>query len=98
MPLSLSYVNEVLNHVPCHVVVDESEWSGLLKALKFEGRALEDLVLGQMRLRWAPGGYDGLLQRLAELTSQRDQLQAKVKELEDASRESQAPAEAQARV
>ena len=54
MPLSLVYVNEVLNHVPCHVVVEEAQWPGLLKALKFEGRLLEDLVLGQMRLRGAP--------------------------------------------
>ena len=95
MPLSLAYVNEVLNHVPCHVVVDEAEWPGLLKALKFEGRPLEDLVLGRMRLRWAPGGYEGLLSRLATLTQERDQWQAKVKELEDGARVAEAPAEAQ---
>lgn len=92
MALSLAYINEVLNNLPCHVVVDEAQWPELLRALKFEGRNLEDLVLGQMRLRWAPGGYEGLLQRLEDLTKQRDALQ---KELEDA-RVAEAPAEAQA--
>ena len=75
MALSLNYINEVLNHVPSTVVVDEQEWPGLLKAFKFEGRKLEDLILGQMRLRWAPGGYEGLMQRLADLTQQRDEVQ-----------------------
>ena len=74
MALSLAYINEVLNHLPCVVVVDESQWPGLLKALKFEGRRLEDLILGQMRLRWAPGGYEGLLSRVEELTWERDAL------------------------
>src|SRR3990167_9546586 len=81
MALSLAYINEVLNHTPCTVVVDESQWPDLLKALKFEGRRLEDLILGQMRLRWAPGGYEGLLTRLEDLTTQRDALQAEVETL-----------------
>lgn len=89
MPLTLAYVNEVLNHLPCTVVVDEDQWPGLLKALKFEGRKLEDQMLGLMRLRWAPGGYDGLLDRMATLTQ-------RVKELEDAARVAETPAEAQA--
>ena len=79
MALALAYVNEVLNHLPCTVVVDEQQWPELLSALKFEGRRLEDLVLGQMRLRWAPGGYEGLMERLEKLTQQRDEAQ---KELE----------------
>ena len=96
MALSLAYINEVLNHTPCHVVVDEVQWPELLKALKFEGRALEDLILGQMRLRWAPGGYEGLMQRLADLTQQRDALKQQVEELETHAREPQALAEASA--
>ena len=82
MALSLAYINEVLNNLPCHVLVDEQVWPELLKALKFEGRALEDLVLGQMRLRWAPGGYEGLLQRLATLTQERDELRKEVEALQ----------------
>ena len=81
MALSLAYVNEVLNHVPCTVVVDEQQWPELITALKFEGRKLEDLILGQMRLRWAPGGYEGLMTRLEELTKQRDALQADMERL-----------------
>ena len=98
MALSLAYINEVLNHTPCHVVVDEAQWPELLKALKFEGRSLEDLILGQMRLRWAPGGYEGLMQRLADLTQQRDALQKQVEELQAhvCAREPEALAEAPA--
>ena len=88
MALALAYVNEVLNQVPSTVVVDEPTWQHLLKALKFEGRALEDCVLGRMKLRWVPGGWDGLLVRLETLTQQREDLQAKVdtltKQLEEA--------------
>ena len=88
MALSLAYVNAVLTHVPSTVVVDEPTWQHLLKALKFEGRALEDCVLGRMRLRWVPGGWEGLLARLETLTQQHEELQAKVdtltKQLEEA--------------
>ena len=78
MALSLAYINEVLNHTPCTVVVTETQWPELLAALKFEGRKLDDLILGQMRLRWAPGGYEGLMARVEELTTQRDALQGEV--------------------
>ena len=81
MALSLAYVNEVLNQVPSTVVVDEPTWQQLLKALKFEGRALEDCVLGRMKLRWVPGGWDGLLARLKTLTQQVETL---TKQLEEA--------------
>ena len=79
MALSLVYINEVLNRTPCTVVVSQEEWPGLLAAFKFEQREPKDLVLGRMTLRWAPGGYDGVMQRLEELTQQRDEAR---KELE----------------
>ena len=81
MALALAYVNELLNQVPSTVVVDEPTWQHLLKALKFEGRALEDCVLGRMKLRWVPGGWDGLLARLKTLTQQVETL---TKQLEEA--------------
>ena len=81
MALALAYVNEVLNQFPCTVVVDEQEWPDLVKALKFTDRPLEDCILGRMRLRWAPGGYEGVLKQLADATQQVETLQASVHRL-----------------
>ena len=78
MALSLVYINEVLNRTPCTIVVSQEEWPTLLAALKFEQREQKDLVLGRMTLRWAPGGYDGLMERLEELTQQRDDARKEV--------------------
>ena len=91
MALSLAYINEVLNQLPCTVVMDEQTWPQLLTALKFEGRKLEDQVLGRMRLRWAPGGYEGLLQRMETLTQQREALQKDVETLTQQLEEATAP-------
>ena len=82
MALSLAYVNEVLGQYPSTVVVSEQVWPDLVRALRFEGRDLEKCVLGRMRLRWALGGYDGVLTKLEALTQERDALTLKVSELE----------------
>lgn len=81
MALSITYINEVLNQLPFTAVFSEQEWPSLLKALKFEEREASTCVLGQMRLRWHAGGYDGLLARLDQLTAERDALQKQVEEL-----------------
>lgn len=78
MALALAYVNEVLNHLDSTVVVDEATWPSLVTALKFEGRDLTQLVLGRMKLRWCPGGWEGLLARLDQVEKERDDLKAEV--------------------
>lgn len=81
MPLTQAYVNEVLNHLPSTVVVDETSWTDLIRLLKFEERNLNDLIIGQMRLRMAQGGYDGLMDNLAALLKENETLRAQVTEL-----------------
>ena len=81
MALALSYVNEVLNQLDSTVVVDEQTWPELIRLLKFEGRDLTTLILGRMKLRMAPGGYDGLLDQLAKLRQENTDLRAQVAEL-----------------
>ena len=80
MALSITYVQEVLNHVDSTVVVDATDWPELLRLLKFEDRAedLEKLVLGRMKLRKAVGGYAGVLHQLDALLAENAQLRAQV--------------------
>ena len=81
MALALAYVNEVLNQLESTVVVDEQTWPELIRLLKFEGRDLNTLILGRMKLRMAPGGYDGLLDQLVALRQENHDLQAKLEAL-----------------
>lgn len=81
MALSQAYVNEVLNHLPSTVVVDEQVWPTLITALHFEDRDLNDLIIGQMRLRMSPGGYEGLCQVNRDLLKENDLLRAQIETL-----------------
>ena len=79
MALSQAYVNEVLNHLPSTVVVDEAVWPELIRLLKYEDRNLNDLIIGQMKLRMAKGGYDGLLAEISALLRENETLRAQLK-------------------
>ena len=82
MALTIAYINEVLNHIPSTVIVDEAGWTQLQDA--FAGKLtqpLEEAVLGQMRFRWVPNGYEGLMTKLAELSAKVEEL---TKQLEEA--------------
>ena len=78
MALSQVYVNEVLNHLPSTVVVDETVWPELIRLLHYEDRDLTTLVIGQMRLRTARGGYDGLQADLRALLDENVALRTQV--------------------
>ena len=78
MALSQAYVNEVLNHLPSTVVVDEVVWPQLIQQLHYEDRDLTTLIVGQMKLRMAKGGYEGLLADLAGLLKENADLRAQV--------------------
>lgn len=81
MALTQAYVNEVLNHLPSTVVVDEVTWPKLIKLLKFEGRDLNELVIGQMKLREAKGGYEVLIANLHALLNENATLRTQVDDL-----------------
>ena len=81
MALSQAYVNEVMNHLPSTVVVEESVWPELIRLLHYEDRDLTTLVIGQMKLRMAKGGYDGLMADLAALLKENTILRTQVEEL-----------------
>ena len=81
MALSQAYVNEVLNQLASTIVVDEQTWPRLITALKFEGRDLTQLVIGQMQLRTTPGGYDGLQATLTALLNENKALRDRITEL-----------------
>ena len=81
MALSQVYVNEVLNHLPSTVVVDETVWPELIRLLHYEDRDLNTLIIGQMKLRMAKGGYEGLMADLSSLLKENTSLRAQVTEL-----------------
>ena len=81
MALSQAYVNEVLNHLPSTVVVDEATWPELVRLLHYEDRNLNDLIVGQMTLRMAKGGYDGLLAQVSALLKENEELRKQVESL-----------------
>lgn len=81
MALTQVYVNEVLNHLPSTVVVDETVWPDLIRQLHFEDRDLTTLIIGQMRLRMAQGGYDGLMANLSALLKENEELRSQVEQL-----------------
>lgn len=78
MALSQAYVNEVLNHLPSTCVVDEQTWPDLVAQLHYEDRDLTTLVIGQMKLRMAKGGYDGLQTTLSELLKENETLRTQI--------------------
>ena len=78
MALSQVYVNEVLNHLPSTCVVDETVWPELVKLLHYEDRDLTTLIVGQMKLRQAHGGYDGLLAQTSALLDENEALRKQV--------------------
>ena len=78
MALAQRYVNEVLNQFESTVVLNETEWPELVKALKFEDRDLSTLVIGRMQLRMARGGYEGLMKDLAALLKENEELRQKI--------------------
>ena len=81
MALAQAYVNEVLNHLPSTCVVDEQTWPILVKQLHYEDRDLKTLIIGQMKLRSAKGGYDGLQQTLSDLLKENEALRAEIERL-----------------
>lgn len=78
MALSQAYVNEVLNHLPSTCVVDEVVWPQLVADLHYEDRDLTTLIVGQMKLRSAKGGYDGLVASVSALLTENETLRAQV--------------------
>ena len=78
MALSQAYVNEVMNHIPSTMVVDEPTWRELIGLLHYEDRDLNTLVIGQMKLRMAKGGYDGLMTSLNDLLAENEALRAQL--------------------
>ena len=91
MALTQAYVNEVLNHLPSTVVVDEQTWPELVRLLKFEGRDLTTLVIGQMKLRMAVGGYEGMVATTHELLKENDALREQVRALNESLEQATAP-------
>lgn len=83
MALTQVYVNEVLNNLPSTVVVDEQTWPELIRLLKFEGRDLNTLIIGRMKLRQATGGYDGLMTTLSALLKENAMLRVQITALTD---------------
>lgn len=81
MALTQAYVNEVLNTLTSTVVVDEQTWPELIRLLKFEGRDLNTLIIGRMKLRQAKGGYDGLMETLLALQKENEELRQQVEQL-----------------
>ena len=78
MALSQAYVNEVLNHLPSTCVVDEATWPELVRLLHYEDRDLTTLVIGQMKLRSARGGYDGLMAQVTALLDENEALRTQI--------------------
>jgi len=91
MALSQAYVNEVLNHLPSTCVVDEQTWPELVRLLHYEDRDLTTLIIGQMKLRMAQGGYEGLMKNLTDLLTENEGLRNQVKTLTEQLEQATAP-------
>ena len=90
MALAMNYVNEVMRQFNTTVLVNQEDWEPLMKLFKLE-LSLPFCVLDRMTLRPVVGGFEGLQQRQGEVLAQKDQLEAKVQELEKALEQATAP-------
>ena len=81
MALAMAFVSEAMRQFDTTVIVDQKDWADLMTLFKFPIDQ-PGCILDRMHLKSVVGGYEGLQQRMGELLAERDQLQAKVKELE----------------
>ena len=91
MPFTQAYVNEVLNHLPSTIVVDEATWPELIHLLKYEKRDLTTLVIGRMTFRMAVGGYEGMLATTQALLTENDALRDQIRALNESLEQATAP-------
>ena len=80
MALAMQYINEVLRQFDTTVIVDQEQWTPLMKLLKFEV-APPFCVLDRMTLRPMPGGFESLVEQLNTIRVERDQLVAQLSTL-----------------
>lgn len=90
MALAMQFVNESMRQFQTTVLVNQEDWPALMRLFKFDP-ATPSCVLDRMTLRPVVGGFEGLQQRQGEVLAQKDQLDAKVKELERKLEELTAP-------
>jgi hypothetical protein len=91
MLLTVAYIQQVLNQHPADVVFSPTAYAQVLEAFHMELKAGETPIVSRMKLYAFPGGYQGVLDHLAALTTQRDELAGKVAELTKQLEEATAP-------
>ena len=81
MLLTVAYINEVLNQHPSDVVFTPEVYAKVCQAFHLSPTSETAPVVSRLTLRSFPGGYSGMLEQLATMTQQRDELAQKVAEL-----------------